>query len=231
MAFILKNEMLPPVNCDWSVLYSLSLHRRNKGGAMVENQDSLISLIEEMSMGNETGMSNFYDKTVNRVFGMAMKIVLRPELAEEVVGDVYLQVWRQIGNYNPDKSSPIGWLLMICRSRALDILRREKSATRNQYQENDERNDIEDESIQMPIDDILGNEVSKRVSDALQLLNKKQREAISLAFYRDMSHKEISEYTGQPLGTVKSNIRRAQDILRNILDRDELSSGGLYGKA
>jgi len=196
---------------------------------MTEDQSGLVALIEKIAVGDETAVSEFYDATVNRVFGLAMKIVLRPELAEEVVGDVYLQIWRQARNYNSAKASPIGWLLMICRSRALDILRREKSATKNQFQDDDEKYDLEDESVAMPLDSILGSEISTRVSDALKLLNKKQREAISLAFYRDMSHKEISTHTGQPLGTVKSNIRRAQDILRNVLEKDELGTGGLYG--
>lgn len=227
MAFTLKDERLPVLG---GILYSLPLQKLSKGCVMRKTQNDLITLIESIAKGDESAMSEFYDVTVNRIYGMAMKVVSRTELAEEVVGDVYLQIWRQATNYRTERASPIGWILMICRSRALDILRREKSATRNQFQE-DEGFDFEDESTEIPLDNIMASETSKLVSAALKILNKKQREALSLAFYKGMSHKEISEYTGQPLGSVKSNIRRAQDILRNTLDKDELCSGGFYGKA
>jgi len=227
MAFILKDERLPVLG---GVLYSLPLQKLSKGRVMREPQSDLITLLDSIGKGDELAMSEFYDVTVNRIYGMAMKIVSRTELAEEVVGDVYLQLWRQATNYRAERASPIGWVLMICRSRALDILRREKSATRNQIQENEDF-DAEDQSVEAPLDDLMAGETSKLISEALQLLNKKQRETLSLAFYKGMSHKEISEYTGLPLGSVKSNIRRAQDILRNILDKNELCSGGFYGKA
>ena len=131
MALILENERLP-VEQGWGVVYSLPLHNRRKGGAMIEDQSGLVALLERIRLSDELAMSGFYDATVSRVYGMAMKVVQRAELAEEVVGDVYMQVWRQINNYKADRASPIGWLLMICRSRALDILRREKTVTRNQ---------------------------------------------------------------------------------------------------
>ena len=203
---------------------------------MTNNQGDLSTLIIKISTGDETAMASFYDATVNRVYGMAMKIVLRPELAEEVVGDVYLQVWQKAKSFNPDRAAPIGWLLMMCRSRALDKLRREKSATMNQYQD-DEQRDFQDENITAPLDQMMNAEISEQVSTALQVLNKVQRQTLTLAFYRGMSHQQISTYTGQPLGTVKSNIRRAQDILRNVLDKTDLSTTaedttrGLYGEA
>ena len=235
MTFVLQNERLP-VDRGWGVLYSVAPHRQLKENRVAVDQDGLVALMEKIKTAEQSAMAEFYDATINRVFGLSMKIVLRSELAEEVVSDVYLQVWRQAKNFNPERASPIGWLLMICRSRALDMLRREKSATRNQYQGDDQHNicNKQDENIEIPLDDIIKSEISGRVSAALQLLNKKQRQTITLAFYRDMSHQEIADYTGQPLGTVKSNIRRAQDILRNVLSRDDLvdlGNGGLYEKA
>jgi RNA polymerase sigma-70 factor (ECF subfamily) len=231
MTLNLKSKKLS-ADTGWGVVYSLSTYKRDRGQGkvMIEDQSALVSLVERISLGDEVAMSEFYDATVSRVYGMAMKVVSRSELAEEVVGDVYLQVWRQANNYTLNRASPIGWLLMICRSRALDMLRREKSATRNQFQ-GEEVSDIEDLLTENPLDDIMDNEISKLLSAALKLLNKKQREAITLAFYKGMSHKEISDYTGVPLGTVKSNIRRAQALLKGILAKNELCTGEFYGKA
>ena len=204
----------------------------------MSKEGNLITLLEKMSVGDQAAMESFYDATVNRVYGMAMKVVLRSELAEEVVSDVYLQVWRQASRYNSHRATPVGWLLMICRSRALDKLRREKSATKNQYQE-DDQHETEDENMESPLETMMKGDLSKQVTAALQILTRSQRQTIALAFFKGMSHKEIANYTDQPLGTVKSNIRRAQAILRNALDSSDLSSdldnnqdtGGIYGKA
>ncbi len=233
MIFTMEDERLP-VDTGWGVLYSLTSHKVGRESLMSKDhytdQGNLVALISKIAGGDETAVANLYDATVNRVYGMAMKIVIRPELAEEVVGDVYLQVWRKSSSFNEGRATPIGWLLMICRSRALDKLRREKSATMHQYQE-DEQRDFSDESIVAPVDDMMKKEFSNQVSAALLVLNGNQRQTLALAFYRGMSHQQISNYTGQPLGTVKSNIRRAQDVLRNVLDEDNLDLGGLYGKA
>ncbi len=196
----------------------------------MSEEGNLTSLLEKVSNGDESAMGSFYDATVNRVYGLAMKVVLRPELAEEVVSDVYLQVWRQANRYRSKRATPIGWLLMICRSRALDKLRREKSATKNQYQDEDPY-ETEDENSETPLDTLLKGDLSKQVLAALRVLTKSQRQTIALAFYRGMSHQEISDYTGQPLGTVKSNIRRAQAILRKSLESSDFSTGGIYGEA
>jgi RNA polymerase sigma-70 factor (ECF subfamily) len=183
-----------------------------------------------MLTGDEVAMTDFYDATVNRAYGIIIKIVLRPELAEEVVGDVYFQVWQQAGRYNREKSTPIGWLLMMSRSRALDKLRREKAATRNQYQKKDQIEiEIEDENVEIPLEGILGTELSKQMSEALNILNKNQRQTVTLAFYKGMTHQEISDYMGMPLGSVKSNINRAQSILRNSLSSDVFRVGEFYG--
>jgi RNA polymerase sigma-70 factor (ECF subfamily) len=195
---------------------------------MVLEQDSLEVFIQKIIDGDEVAMADFYDLTVNRAYGIIIKIVLRPELAEEVIGDVYFQVWQQAGRYNPERSTPIGWLLMMCRSRALDKLRREKSATRNQHQENDQI-EVEDEQQEVPLETILGTELSMQMSEALNSLNKNQRQTVTLAFYKGMTHQEISDYMGMPLGSVKSNINRAQAILRNSLSSDVFRVGEFYG--
>ena len=195
---------------------------------MVLEQDTLEIFIKKMIDGNEEAMADFYDATINRAYGIIIKIVLRPELAEEVVGDVYFQVWQQAERYNAERSTPVGWLLMMCRSRALDKLRREKSATRNQYQENDQI-EVEDEQLEVPLDTVLGTELSMQMSEALNSLNRNQRQTVTLAFYKGMTHQEISDYIGMPLGSVKSNINRAQAILRNSLSNDVFRVGEFYG--
>ena len=197
---------------------------------MGQVSDPLLALLEKIGSGDEAAMATLYDATVNRIFGLAIKIVSKPELAEEVVGDVFMQIWNKAKDFDSERAVPLAWMLMICRSRSLDKLRRESRVTKSQVEELDQMQ-TEDSDTKTPIEDLEGIELSSRVYDALQILNDKQRLLITLAFYKDMSHQEISEYTGDPLGTVKSNIRRAQLILRETLSREDLVKGAVYGEA
>ncbi len=195
----------------------------------MQEEDSLFALLQRIKTGEEAAMELLYNLTVNRLYGLALKIVSQPELAEEVVGDVFLQIWNKAGDFDSQRGEPLGWLLMICRSRALDRLRKEKSVTKNQYKDNGQSN-IEDSSMITPFEDFEEIERSSYIYDALKVLNDKQRQMIALAFYKGMSHQEISTYTGDPLGTVKSNIRRAQDILRKALSHEDKIKGVVYGE-
>jgi RNA polymerase sigma-70 factor (ECF subfamily) len=197
---------------------------------MGQDKDPLLALLIRIEKRDEVAMAELYDAVVCRVYGLAIKIVRKPELAEEVVGDVFLQVWNKINNFDSKKASPMAWILMMSRSRALDKLRRERPELNNNISELNQ-SITKDKNAVTPYMELHGIDVSSRIHEALQLLNEKQRLAITLAFYEDMSQSEISKYTGDPIGTVKSNIRRAQQILKKTLSREDFAHGGIYGKA
>lgn len=190
--------------------------------------DPLLVMLERIQKGEEAALEALYDATASRVYGLAVKIVSNPELAEEVVGDVFLQVWRKARDFDAERAIPLAWLLMICRSRALDKLRREKRITKNQCRQ-DENAEPEATNVKSPLETLSSNEMSDNVHEALLQLNDRQRQFIMLAFYKDMSHQEISDYTGDPLGTVKSGIRRAQILLKQIMSREDCKKGEAYG--
>ncbi|CAA6823384.1 MAG: Unknown protein [uncultured Thiotrichaceae bacterium] len=197
---------------------------------MSDDTSHLINLLQRISQEDEKALEELYNCTVKRIYGMARKFVVNPDLAEEVVSDVFMQVWEQAERYTESKAAPMGWLLMICRSRALDKLRREKKFTEKTYSTNEE-NPVEDPHAEEPIVDMMDHELSKEVIEALEQLSVKQRQALCLVFYKGMSHKEIASYTGDPLGTVKSNLRRAQEVLRGSLLEAYKATGGLHGNA
>lgn len=197
---------------------------------MEREKDPLLDLLIRVQTSDEVALGELYDATVKRVYGLAFKIVLKHELAEEVVGDVFLQVWNKAKSFDASRAVPIAWIMMICRSRALDTLRRERPLLNNNTFEFDQSR-TEDETQETSFSEIQGIQVESRVYEALQLLTEKQRQSIFLAFYKDMSQSEISEYTGDPIGTVKSNIRRAQLILKETLSREDIPNGGTYEKA
>ena len=190
---------------------------------MAIDNTELKSLLKRISEGDKAAFSDFYDVTVGRAFGVILKMTANRELAEEIASDTYMQVWRSAEKYNADLAAPLTWVIMIARSRAIDTLRREKSATRNQFPLIDEY-DAPDESDTGPLAETLNIEKNQNVKELLEFLNDSERQMITLAFYRGMSHNEIAAYTGKPLGSVKTILRRAQSILRSAWQKTQFLS-------
>ncbi len=164
---------------------------------------------------DETALHALYDATLSRVYGLVLRLVRRPQLAEEVVEDVYFQVWRQAPRFDPERGRPLTWLLGMARSRAIDALRRE---ARFQHEALDE------EATPLPApatesgDELLAvAQGHAQLHRALLLLKPQPRQLVALAFFSGLSHEEIASQTRLPLGTVKSQIRRALATLREAL--------------
>ena len=177
--------------------------------------DHLAGLVEDMRRGNEVALETLYEATVARLYALASAIVRRVEDAEEVVCATYAHAWANAAHYDSERATVTGWLLMLCRSRALDVLR-QRRAQAGRMQELP-LEDLPDESARP--DDLLNLvQTESRVHAALASLSAERRELVGLAFLQGLSHGEISERTGLPLGTVKSHLRRALQQLRAHLE-------------
>jgi len=174
----------------------------------------LAAWIDAVVARDEQALAALYDATFNRLYSLVQRIVRREALAEEVVEDSYFQVWRQAPRFDPARGSAISWLLAIARSRAIDALRRE---ARFQHASlDDQATDACDGNAGS--DELL--ELARHHADlhrALLQLGAQPRQLVSLAFFRGLSHEEIALQTRLPLGTVKSQIRRALITLRQVL--------------
>lgn len=173
----------------------------------------LLTLLHRITMRDEAALAALYEATVARVYGLALRITQRRELAEEVVSDVYLQVWRDCLQFDARRGSMLAWLMIQCRTRAIDALRRTKGAVNEDPLDTDPVAD----DVGCPQDLVIASEQQAAVRQALQSLGDRQRQLIALAFYRGMSHSELAEFTGLPLGTVKTLIRRGLATLREQL--------------
>lgn len=174
------------------------------------------TLIQRISLGDESALETFYDQTVSRAYAVIVRITLCPERAEEVVNDAYLQVWRQAVRYDASKANPVTWLMMICRSRAIDHMRRNEVASRNQSEFNEQGHPSSEPAPELIVDSV---KTGSTLRQALLALSPDQRNMLELAFFRGMSHQEIAEFTGKALGTVKTLIRRGQIALRDEIKR------------
>lgn len=175
----------------------------------------LAQWLEAVANQDERALAALYDATIARVFGLVRRIVRNDATAEEVVEDAYFQVWRQAVRFDPERGRALTWLLSIARSRALDALRRE---ARFQHEPLPEEDTMPVASEAAPADELL--DLARNRSDlhhALTLLGAQPRQLVSMAFLRGLTHEEIAEQTRLPLGTVKSQIRRALMSLRQIL--------------
>lgn len=174
--------------------------------------------ITAMAAGDELALSQLYDATLGKVYGLALRITGKPESAEEVVSDVYLQAFREAARFDAERGVVLAWLMMITRSRALDHLRRRDMAESHPepHSLHPERHVGEND----PLDGLLELESNSRLRTAFEKLAPLQRQMLALSFFRDLSHQEIAGQTGMPLGTVKSHIRRALEKLKPFLESD-----------
>jgi len=174
----------------------------------------LRALLGRLAAGEQAAAAELYDATCRVVLGLALRILRDRDAAEDVMIEVYTQVWSLAPSYDAERGSPGGWLTTLTRSRALDALRarRREPASETIEAAADvacERPDPEATS--------LAAERRRLVLAALAGLEPAQREAIQLAYHAGLSHSQIAARLGQPLGTVKTRIRQGMIALRERL--------------
>jgi RNA polymerase sigma-70 factor (ECF subfamily) len=163
-----------------------------------------------MATGDQNALARFYDATASKAYGLILTTVRNKQLAEEIMADVYMQVWRQATRYDPTRGNVMAWVLTICRSRAIDSLRRTEPF--------ESLDDIDmPEAAAEPLDLLVSLENHTRIHSALMLLDGTQRQLLSLAFYRGLTHSELSASTGMPLGTVKTLVLTGLEKMRALL--------------
>ena len=176
---------------------------------------ALNALIGRIAQGDQAALATLYDSTSATVYGLAVKILRNVSAAEEVTIEVYMQVFRQAWTYKAERGSPLAWLVTLTRSRAIDRLRSER--LRRLREDPIETIEAMPATSTDPVDSVLAGESQRAVRLAVGALRPEQRRVIELAYYTGMSHREIAEALGQPLGTVKTRIRTAMLALRDGL--------------
>lgn len=177
---------------------------------------NLAALIERMRIGQERALEELYDATVGKLYALASAILRSAEDTEEIVCETYAYAWANAARFDANRANALGWLLMLCRSRALDRLR-QRRATVNAIdvvalRQSDNGN------ADQPYDLLSLMQQRSSVHAALAQLTPERRQLVSLAFLQGMSHQEIADAMRLPLGTVKSHVRRALTQLREVLE-------------
>ena len=205
------------VNARLHTSFSSYAHSANASG-LTTNED--VGLIEAMGRRDERAAARLYDKYSAVLFALAVRIVGESADAEDVVLDAFTQAWNNATRYENERGSVLGWLTTIARTRALDLVRgrgrRAKAVDAATRSMGDEPVAVGGAGTSAS-DMIEQNERATAVTSALAILSVQQRLAIELAFFDGLTHTEIADKLGEPLGTIKTRIRLGMLKLRDVL--------------
>ena len=185
-----------------------------------ERGAQLAALLARTALGDQRAFAELYRQTGAHLYAVAVRIVRNGSLAEEILQEAFVSVWHHAGAYEAAKSQPITWLVSIVRNRCLDLLRKREVDTVTLTGANDEDAasfDIPSEGP-TPVDLLLAGADARAVRTCVDGLDPGPRQAIALAFFQGLSHGELAAHLREPLGTVKSWVRRGLEKLRRCLD-------------
>jgi RNA polymerase sigma-70 factor, ECF subfamily len=180
----------------------------------VSEQD-WVSLVEATAAGDQQALRTLYERTHRIVFTLVLRICGHREMAEEITIDVFHDVWRRSGQYNPTDGSVVGWIMMQARSRAIDRVRFEQRKKR--VDPNPHHAEAEGHAI-APGAELDAQQRRSLVRSALSTLTADERAAIETAFFAELSYSETAARLEQPLGTIKTRVRSALSKLRKELE-------------
>ena len=182
--------------------------------------ERLSGLLSRVALKDQSAFAALYEQTSAHLFGIAVRIVREAPAAEELLQEAFVSIWHHADSYEAGRSQPLTWLNTIVRNRCLDSLRRRELATVPFASEDDGEGGFE-----LPADDptpeqmLLNGADAHAVRACVETLDGSSRQAIALAFFQGMSHAELARHLQQPLGTVKSWVRRGLEKLKRCLDQ------------
>jgi len=184
--------------------------------------DDAALLIARIAAGDHEAFARFYDAFSSAVYGLVRRVLRDPAPSEEVLQEVFWQVWRDAAQYDPRRGTPAAWLLMRAKTRAIDRLRSIRRREKTFVMPVDERvARSEDPAAENPA---VTAEGRGTIQGALARLPEPQRRVIELAFFEGLTQSEIAARLGEPLGTVKTRARLGLERLRAVLGKARAES-------
>ncbi|MFY9660238.1 MAG: sigma-70 family RNA polymerase sigma factor [Terriglobales bacterium] len=168
-----------------------------------------LALVTAIRSADQSAMATLYDRYSSIVYAVALRVLQDTAAAEDVLQDIFMQLWRNPGAFDATRGNMAAWLAVIARHRAIDALRKRRP-----------QDDIEDVIVSVEPD--LASEADRsrameKVRGAMQTMAPPQRSALEMAYFEGLTHVEIAEKTGEPLGTIKTRIRTGLLSLRKAL--------------
>ena len=171
-------------------------------------------LLEGIGRGDQAAFAEFYQLTSRRVFGMARRVLIDPELSEDTTQEVFLQVWQNASKFDPKAGSPLSWLMTISHRRAVDKVRSSQSSTDREAKYGASTQDIDHDSV---ADQVGSRLEAEAVVRCLETLTETQQESVRLAYYGGLTYREVAERLNAAVPTIKSRIRDGLIRLKTCL--------------
>jgi len=175
------------------------------------------ALVTSIAAGDQLALHALYERAHRIVYTLAVRITANRETAEEVTLDVFHDVWRMAGRYDPGDGTVLGWVMNQARSRSIDRLRFDKRKKRT----GDGQSQPEEDPAPDPFDVLAMRQRAEELRAALSTLTSNERQAIETAYFGGLTHAEAAERLEQPLGTIKTRIRSGLHKLRSALAAEE----------
>lgn len=191
-----------------------------------DDRSELSALLGRVALADRAAFAVLYRTCSAHLLGVILRIQNDRAQAEDVLQEVFVNVWKSAGSYNASLAAPMAWLASVARNRAIDSLRRRKSEPATVSSSRvDADGEEQDLLARFASPDAGPQELAEQADDALALrgclgrLSAEQQQCLSLAYYQGLSHGEVAEHLSQPLGTVKSWVRRALIAMKACLER------------
>ena len=175
----------------------------NTPALSMKDDASLLVLVQK---GDENAMASLFDRYSKIVYSVALRVLRDPSSAEDVLQEIFMQIWRNPNSFIATRGSLGGWLAVVSRNRSIDALRRKRPA--------EQVDDMNLASTYNLADEAERNNMMEKARSIIHRLPVEQRKTLEMAFFDGLTHSEIAEMTGDPLGTVKTRIRSALSTLR-----------------
>ncbi|NOT70764.1 MAG: sigma-70 family RNA polymerase sigma factor [Hyphomicrobium sp.] len=176
-------------------------------------QQELSNLLGRVALKDRAAFADVYRATSSKLYGITLRILRRPDLADEVLQEVYVKVWDRAADFDPKIASPITWLATIARNRALDEVRKKRPESIEDYPELLDVASGEETALAA----VMRGEDGKRLADCLSRLEDGKRQMVVLAYCEGLSRDELAEKYGQPANTIKTWLRRSLAQLKGCL--------------
>ena len=176
--------------------------------------EELFHLIALSGQGDRAAFQALYEATSAKLFGLSLRILNRRDLAEEALQDAFVNIWHHAQNYRPEKAGVMTWMTTIVRNKCFDLLRampKESSLSDDQSYDDWASDDLG------PLERVTERSESKALINCMSHLAPLQRQAIALSYFHGLAHEQLAEHLAQPLGTVKTWIRRGLQALKTCL--------------
>lgn len=175
---------------------------------------TLAALLTRSARGDESAFAALYDATAARAHGLVLRVLRDPAQAEEVTQEVFLEIWRTASRFDPDRGSPLSWLLTIAHRRAVDRVRSAEAASRNETTYHRQSSVVDHDETAEKAEATME---ARRVRGVLGSLTHVQREAVELAYLGGYTHTEVASMLDLPVGTAKTRIRDGLIRMRDAM--------------